>query len=900
MELGLKYKERFSLNGIDPAKLAKLSMENAVLPCLLGKYCGKDCYSDLAVVIISFSTNTDDIVASLKFIDYLLFWYPSIQLTIFTQSGDLFRDKYQQVLFGYFSCDTENFIKGRDDGNVTIYNSVVKPNLTATCKFPDDFCVTADIVFITPGFRITTFELPICTRGERPNATDNTYIISNYNPNTYKAAIEYTSINTGIPSSKKHEKILVTYEYKIGTQKGTDKKIMNFGMFLDNNYSIKPITTKGTLNTRLANKPYSYVDVSLNNLVCTDDSIISCFTEYFKALSNYVVQNNLQKIYILWKPGRFNNDIPISSELYLNPNTQKIQLFGGGYNTLMYYCRILGTTQSLNLLSIMSRFSFIDTEARNLTDDDFIGLMQHSVPIVFLGREQSVSMYISAVKVLDDVYIFYMIAPDSVNFAYELGITGKEQGIRITEPDSYGNLAINTLSCCGILHPNTLKQLNIVPTNDFRFVGRYVIDALLYKANQDYKKKDYTCDTDFVNSLIEKFNIQQMMLTKGVLPTYQATDRLIKFDYKKYKDLFSEFSKLGNAGGFSGARVFLSNFKAKDGKEKSVFVKMVKLKGGKESRERARGAECSVDTINNTVICPKTPNDIGQVSENITMFASVTVINEEMIKGTTPNFTFTYYIGLEQVPLSVFSKQDRDNNTNVDALVYFQENVPNATDLGTFLTNSNANPQIIRNFVYICVQILANLLFIQRKWRMMHSDLWYQNVLLEKLSHPIQQNYCFNDGINQPVYISYKSDILVRIIDFDTVSLDVDGVRYGSASKGQADANVYAPYRDWLWLMWTIYRPQSAGKITNMNPDIKKWAEKQCIDIIGKPCDDTEVVISDKRQNENEGVPIHNLQTRSGLRNQWSEYIFGQFIPSIKEYVNTTIQPVPNVKYWCN
>lgn len=900
MELGIKYSQKYSLNGIDPAKLSKLSMENAVIPCLLGQKCGSGCYTDLAVTILAFSTATDDVIASMKFIDYLLFWYPDISLAIFTQSGNLYKEKYEQVVFRYYSsCLSQNYQQVNSTGNVAIYNTTIEGGTAVTCQFNPDVCVISDIVFITPGFRVTTFNLPICCRGDRPNAVDNTYIISNYNPNSYKAGIEYTSINTGIPDTPVYTPI-VTYEYKVGDQTSTDTKIMNFGMFLNNNYIIQPITPKAA-SIDLVNKSYSYVDISLGDLTCKGNTLIACFIQYFQSLYKYKEQNRIQTMYILWKPGKFNGNVPDESELSIVNG--KVKLSGGGYRTLKYYCERLNTLESNTLLGLYRNFSFLDTPT-NLTDQDFIGLMQHSVPIVFLGREQSISMYISSIRILDNTEIFYMIMPDAVNLAYLLGITSGKQGIRITEPDVYGNINMDAVSCCGKLSVNNLKELLINPLDDFRFVGRYLIDALLYKAKQNMLKLEYTCDTDFIKTVTEKFNIEKLMLTRGILPENETidfgTNKLIRFDYKKYRDIFDKFTQLGNAGGFSGARVFLTNFYAKSDKENDVFVKVSKLSGGKEGRERVRGEECYVDDISNSIICNLQPNSIGQVSEVIAMFLSIGVINELITKSITPNFTFTYYIALEKLPMSYYTRKTQDDNKLIDSLIYFQENVPNSTDLGKWL-NENRDPLVYQKFCQICVQIVANLLLVQRNWKMMHADLWYQNILIEKLAQPIKFNYCLYDREKPtPLYLHFTSDLLVRIIDFDTVSLEINGTRYGSASKGQNDANVYGPYRDWLWLMWTIYRP--GKKFSYIDPTILAFINSQCKSIIDMPCESPNAVITDPRQNGSEVVPPQNYQTRSGLVNKWSKYILGDFIKTVTQPgmgITGSLQPLPNVKYWC-
>ena len=59
MDLNIPYQQRFTINDIDVSKLGKIAMETSIVPCLLGKQCGIDCYNNLDVAILAISSETE-------------------------------------------------------------------------------------------------------------------------------------------------------------------------------------------------------------------------------------------------------------------------------------------------------------------------------------------------------------------------------------------------------------------------------------------------------------------------------------------------------------------------------------------------------------------------------------------------------------------------------------------------------------------------------------------------------------------------------------------------------------------------------------------------------------------------------------------------------------------------
>lgn len=881
MELNIPYQERFTLNDIDVSKLGKLAMETSILPCLLGKQCGFDCYNDLDIAILATSPKMDLLNYAVQFVKYLLFWYPDIRLHIFTAEKTVFSSALPGYIREHIFC-SNTFQKKSilETGNVVMYFLEENGN----CQFPPNLCVSVDAIFVTPLSEFDHVKLPLCVKGKRPNAVDNTYILSLYNPTTFNQQITYSDINTGISDGRGELVPMVTYEYNFGSEKGTDQKTLNLGMFLTNEYSNRELPETHNLVRDLRNPngtySYSYVDIDLEatpNCYKTSDNMLIWMENFFTELIKYKKRHNIPyKIKILWKPGVFNQNNIARTQPGLPP---KFSMDSGYRELLAFYA-----TDSKMMKLLSDNFEFVNRG--ELTPEHVISLLQHSLPILALDSATSVSKYLSCTKLTRFTRIYYKIKPEYTNFAYHMGIN-PNPSVRVTKTSQYGPADISSVPCCGVIRFSNIKKIIFNPLDDFRFMGHVTIDAVLYKAKMDAQKRDYECTPDVLTSLSEKFNIQNQ-LVKGVLPSISVSDKLWKFQYKNYQKMFSKMKPIGDSGGFSGAQVFLTNFNMKNGAEHLIFVKKTRLFGGRESRERVRGPECDINATTKILACSGVPNELGQVSEVITMFLSCYLLNGVIMEDKTPNFTFTYYIAIEKDP-AAGNTEKRYN------LIYFQEAILNSIPIGKFLTIPN--PNIAFDFLCIIVQILANLLFIQRKWRMMHNDLWFQNVLIETLPYPLAQKYLLSDGTTTK-YIEFVSNLRVRIIDFDTVSLDYGGVRYGSASKGLDDANVFTPYRDWLWLMWTLYRPQ--GGVNINSPDIRTFITVQCPSIIGKACNDPSVLI-EKQAQAGERVPVHNLYTRSGLPNKWPEYIFEGIVPILIEnkFIVQTC-PGDNIDtFWC-
>lgn len=883
MELDNDYTPKYLLNDIDIAKLGTISMENTIIQCLFGSPCDESCYKGLSIAIVSVAeaNNDPNVMMTYKFIDYLLYWYPGIKIYIFTNFGKIFQQKYINILNMYI--DTTNSAENISNttGNISIVNMPVIGDGKSVATFQSDNCIPVDVVYIISRPNLSIFNIPLCTKKERPNAIDNTYIISGYNSTSYEEELGNSSINTGIHDGTYP---IMTYEYTLGTESNTETKTMNFGMLTTNDLTLIPLPEKfkSAITIGGIEQKYSILEIDMftDDSSCGPDGIIKCLIDYFDKLYKYKKAHNIREhILLFWRRGYDN--------VVNRPNK-------GGCENLKYLLR-----NKPDLAKVIDEEFKCVEMVSELNDKEYTSVLQHSLPILFLQNPTSISMYISSRSITRDTSVFFAIKASTANFANKLGINPNENR-RVTKRNSPDTRPIlKDVPCCGQVTIKILKNIQISQENNFRFMGRYIIDATLVKAKNDYENLDHTCVKNFMEFLGNKFTEQNNMISTGELPKINIPNipgQNIKINYS-HNNQYDVFNKnfvqnLLNPGK-SAAKTFFTNFRTNDGPEKQVFVKYSKITGGIPGTDRVRGPECVIEP-NSTISCSSIPIN-GQVSEVITMTLIYEKINNIIKADKSPNFVYTYSVEMVTDPKTL-------NPTSQDiGLLSYQKFIPNAVGFRNYIINNENDPQLFVNFLHIVVQILANLLYLQRMFGFVHNDFHGGNVMIETLPTPIKQNYCLK-GDNYVANVTFISNLRIKIIDFDAIAINHNGVRYGSGTKGIDDANTFSEYRDWLWLMQTMMRDHSNGKYRTLNnPNISNFVNLQCEKIIGLPCNSKEATITDPRQEPNRQVNPQNRPTRSGLKNNWLNYIFTQLLPDLLQNgVITQIPQESGEKIWCS
>lgn len=425
-------------------------------------------------VAVNILNGFGDIIFSIKFVKYLVKTFINIEVIyiIDRQRGEQFVENLQEfrnvsILF----CDIEikNCIK--TDPSDSPYFYIIKTDKEIDC----------DILFITPK---TSGRFQFKFKNEL-DVINNTYSLSEYNPFDKPGYKMGSSIDTGIGTgltglllnnapfmkSFKTPYYSVCYFYldDVNIKKMTLSPVIKFGKYTIEQASLQlfNIDTQILFKDSDKQKEFFRSDKGIS-LILLKFSL--CYQEYLLEISKISPLNNVS-IYIK------NENYQVIKKFINSLSIENINFFNLSY--------IREEIDKLNIIDL-----------KPIRYNDFLKLLEYSLPVVFLTGDQSITDFITINKNFK-YSIFYQI------FNWK-----KFMANILTRGEDF--------SVCGKISADMLNTLKIDLRLDFRFAGLILIQStLIYCLQYLLNKKDpmiRLCESiDLPKSIYELINGTNIM-----------------------------------------------------------------------------------------------------------------------------------------------------------------------------------------------------------------------------------------------------------------------------------------------------------------------------------------------------------------------------------------------------
>ena len=702
-----------------------------------------------------------------------------------------------------------------------------------------------DILFVAPKTHWPIVDLKV---NNLERLAHNSYLMSEYNPESYGP--QDMSIVTGVggtnlPTAGYQHTVGLMVENKATMDMNTpgippevaERMTAVSGVPILGNdnfvplYSICYIYMSPMSDVSVQQK----IDLGINPSMAAYYLILRCFAEYLRQIHEFVNENYpyphimvsdgqggrqpvIAPIYILVRSSMVHatgsNDIyPINDLLDLFQQTEP-QAYEAG-NLALVHALVNGTLQG---------FAMVETPT--IRHEDMIRIYQHSLPLVFISGDQSITDYLSVRKDFT-TRIFYHAFAWKTDLARKLGIDLARQPV------------------CGVVDVQNLNVLARDAENYFKFLGMLIVNALLVKAYLQAANQYHCMYAQDVAGKLNEFVQSYQTLINNMIENEQGVNTIpaeafddpqhINFGTKNVqRNLFGPIFYLPSEFPRRETQTYVTSFLHKFAKKRaaSIFVKFLEIQPGECVPNVDRfSVKCATKllagrkSVQNRIFTGPdyqavNPNgeDVFRVSSDGTQmeyavvgwtipgipvaWAPVNVLPDgvnallvnQLINKTIQHVSslIKTYASFVDTTDSVRSVLPRNLPAGALGAFLFQEFISGSRNFREYVQGRADRQGVLRpppglvmtDFWQIMFQTLSILSFLQCNLHMVHNDLWARNILLEELNTPraftclITRQPDYTEGF----FVRFYSRWRVRIIDFDDASYTVMGNRYCSES----------------------------------------------------------------------------------------------------------------------
>lgn len=689
--------------------------------------------------------------------------------------------------------------------------------------------VPADLLLITPGTNVNKFFITF----DNKDIHKYSFVLSEFNThykNSQIAAVDSSevSINPGVYNSEDCDKNdfcasgVFLPDFKIYDRPSTD--LIPEGRY----YSVTYIYTNedNVKDIYLNNEPTNnYIENVMEHVVNHTNKRCEPFNDslrrgylilcvnlfgYLSDLNTYRKENNIDtKIIVL-----VDNMFTTNFELFLSKEKENSQE------------KYLDTLWNW-LTHPKSPFEF--KKRPSLSQQEMLGLFQHSIPITFLSGDQTSIEFIS-INDSDRINLYYMTFYWQRAFAESLGITVKNYANRI---NGAGSTIIN----------RTKFLQNI--SNNFNITGMSQVENLIAYA---IKKSKITCENVDKRNITLRLNdgtfLYQFNLESDKL-VFKLRDNSFITDYIKgkyspisqdYPDiLISSFDKNRNCKDeqlFSIAidneiytcEDFMNvNCNNPDEMNKIANFTEHDMQFIKESCLSSCGSDlCKKDVFikyfnndENYKIIPvknndythfyidtltKLDNSVISIPIHINSMMINKILNDRIINSeeqedeidldTTLVKSYATIVNTEMSGAkTAMLRNPNINSYNPNGIFLFQQYIQDSIPLRDFIRTKTLSPTNFNKLLLLIIITLRKLKDIQ----LVHNDLWLNHILVVKYNtEEVIRDYIYG------IHVDFNTNLGIRIIDFDNASYNYQCKRFISNDAVQEQDDKYNKSKDYL------------------------------------------------------------------------------------------------------
>lgn len=680
-----------------------------------------------------------DLIFFVNFVKYLSQQYSDIKINIVIPEN-----KKQ------FICSNLNIGKIYSDKSEEVINSDINNmNLYVSIQYSEDNVteirtsmeIDGDILFIPPKTKGLNIQYT------KPDVIrDNSYTLSEYNPLPHGES----SITTGIKN--KAGLLLDNYKNSINQEKEeySISYIYTLKYMVQNEFRFKPSEIRFKIDdTKIWDLKtlFDKLNIKINNELLLD--------KYYEDLQEYEEHGLVVYIKICINFRDYLNELD-----KLSKSVIKVYYRGESFENLKEFLnslskkkrKILNLTSLYNYFFNSTRFKFVQLPPK--THDEMLILYEHSLPVVFISGDQSLTDFISVNKYHGYEFkndIYYQIFYWKSKLAKQLG--GKEY------------------ICCKI-PKETLRKIYTNPDNDFRYKGMIYIQSVLlyaleYKLRLAGIKENICIDLDSaddISKLVQHYSVPN------------------------YKRIYSDYMSNGD-------------------KNNNLLLKIKKNKLEIMPNSKPFNIDMILGKINNQkfaswLIGTKVPdiyikyNDIIS-SEDTTVTnlkCNSLIINIPDSEVVLPKniHILVIYIILEYIRHERYIDQNlirtfgsfilSENECNKEVKDKINVIIEDKTSINTILFQENVEGKYIQFSEYLkTIDVVVDMNILSE----IIDNVSYVLLELQKSEYKIVHNNLTCDNIY--INFGYKKTVSVKIINFDNASFSINNKRFSTKDSVQKE-----------------------------------------------------------------------------------------------------------------
>ena len=684
------------------------------------------------------TTGFGDVIFFVKFIKYLLNQYHNIKISIMISER---KKKLITSIFNprlIYDCKTVKTVKIDNYGNdnIALYiGTLIGNNNDGELK--TDMKIYGDIMFVPPRTN-TTINIQY---ENRETIANNSYTLSEYNPLNHD--LEAT-INTGINQAG-----LLLNNYKNRPNIETMAYSMTY-LYVGDDYIEEYEFVPSLIKFKIDNDNVwnletlcHRLEIDLENEDIKDEN----YQEFlqFTELHDYIVRI---KLVIVFRDYLNDLDIITPEKIKVYYRGESVDYIKDIMNDLSFKdIQILNLQTLYDYLFVTDRFVF--THLTSKTHDEMLVLYQHSLPVIFISGDQSISDFIYVNNYYTDKQfkhdIYYQIFSWKQKFADSLGCKD---------------------FICGKIPKKKLNEFAHNPKYDFRYRGMlYVHSALIYAL--EYKLRNiaisknlcYGIDSsDNIKSIINRYD-GDFIETYIDYTTNGTLNNNMSFKIKKQKLIIEQ-----NNNPFKLSMI-LGN----------ITTKASWLMGSDLSDLHVLYTEGERDNTNKvtkkcnklTVVLSEDQSDCVILEQNINtllIYILLEEIRQERIIDNHLARTFGSFVITEKCHTEIKQKLNIKPDANSVNTLLFVENIQDKyMNLKEYLQTDydiNIIHSVLKSVVYI-INVLQ-----YSKYKIVHNNLLCENIFIEFKS------------CAQPI---------VKIGNFSKASYNIKDRRFASVYSNQLD-----------------------------------------------------------------------------------------------------------------
>jgi len=718
-----------------------------------------------------------DIVFGIKFVRFLLNSFENIEITIFTQ--DHARPLFKFILNEFVGNPNSNIKEFRENvlkaainyqpenedakkaakeitlsnkGRITVINIPrTNPNdINDISRIPGDEVMDFDIVFISPVVRQQKIQFNF-TNAE--HLKQNIYNLSEYNAvENFQYKIGAPLLENNVPTSTSYEIgiLLDTYNEVLEIPQNiqqiingrrfsisyfyADLKNVSFMYLKKTNWfsqNLLPVFNyiKNSLQAITNKSNFTHIIYSIAKIY----NLSLCFSSYIKALDK--IRQSNEDIVVLIKEDTLPN-FSYFLNVYLNIPFAKND---PNHNDLFQLAQYISRkTTSPNPQDPGIQF----VEFPGMGRQDMLSLFQHSLPIVFLSGDQSVTDFISVNKYFDHS-IFYQVLDWKRDLAKALGIEDKS---------------------CGEITPETLNTIRNNPNMNFRYKGLYIVNSLLI-----YSRQGSTDNCMIFDNLQNLYNILSFQKDLESITINQLVSKEISSLYSPTLNLKNKSLELKMES--PNYAIFTANMlldKFFNSNEDMVLANLYKGSlGGNVLLQKIRysGPPVLQNLTKNEPNWCSLVFPITQQTNGVIIPPSAMAATTAPIINNLKDSTFIYiYETIDSRCIDV---------PPPESMLVFSEFPAYAQTFRKFLKTKYAN---LKNISWILFKVLSAIKNMSQSINQItHNNLTIDNILIDRKNSKTLEQF----GQNSSILVQYNP----KILDFRKASYTQNGTRYATSEQ---------------------------------------------------------------------------------------------------------------------